>query len=323
MTGNFITGQATVERYIAARKAWYFLSVPTNTPYTMHQLWQENAADAASDPTAGFGIQLTGSGGIPKGFDKYTASPSVKTYNPANDSWVEVPSTNTTSMKNMNGYMVFIRGNRLSTAFNSPVTETVLRTKGTLYTQDQTPIIVSPDKYQAIGNPYASALDIRNIASTGLKDFFYIWDPNIGGEFGYGGYQTLSNNGAGDYEVTPGGGSFGAAGSVSNYIRSGCAFFVQATPSGGSLTFKEAAKSNSAGQISSAAGLPTPKLRATLYSFNSDNSTYIADGLLVNYKDDYSNTVDNLDAIKQINSSENFALKNGNKLLVIERRQHM
>ena len=320
MTGNFITGQATVERYISARKAWYFLSVPTNTSYTMHQLWQENAADANSDPTPGFGLQLSGSGGIPKGFDKYTASPSVKTYNSSNDSWVEVPSTNTTSMKNMNGYMVFVRGNRLATTYLSPVTETVLRTKGPLYTYDQAPIIVAPGKFQAIGNPYASSLDLRNINSTGLKDFYYIWDPKIGGEFGYGGYQTLSVNSAGDYEVTPGGGSFGAAGSVCNYIRSGWAFFMQATTSGGSLTFKESAKSNSTGQIATAGPLPSSKLRATLLSFNSDNSTYIADGLLVDYRDDYSNKADDMDAIKDINSSENFALKNGNTLLVIERR---
>ena len=84
MTGNFITGQATVERYIAARKAWYFLSVPTNTTSTMHQLWQENASDASVDPAPGFGIQLIRIRRHPKGFDKYTAAPSVKTYNPAN-----------------------------------------------------------------------------------------------------------------------------------------------------------------------------------------------------------------------------------------------
>ncbi|MDQ2862089.1 MAG: T9SS type A sorting domain-containing protein, partial [Bacteroidota bacterium] len=241
-------------------------------------------------------------------------------YDPTTDSWIGVPATNATSVKNPNGYIVFVRGNRLSTAFNSPVTETVLRTKGPLYTGDQAPIIVSPNKYASVGNPYASALDLRNITTSGLKDFFYLWDPNIGGQFGYGGYQTLSDNGNGDYEVTPGGGSFGASGSVNNYVRSGWAFFVQATPSGGSVTFKETDKSNSSGQISTAAKLPTPKLRANLLSFNADNSTQIADGLLVNYKDDYSNAVDTMDAIKQVNSSENLAVKNKNTLLVIERR---
>ena len=39
--GNIISGTVTVERYIAAHKAWRFLSVPTNTSQTVKQTWQE------------------------------------------------------------------------------------------------------------------------------------------------------------------------------------------------------------------------------------------------------------------------------------------
>ena len=44
MTGHTITGNVTVERYIPARKAWRFLSVPTQPSQTIHVAWQENQA---------------------------------------------------------------------------------------------------------------------------------------------------------------------------------------------------------------------------------------------------------------------------------------
>ena len=67
---------------------------------------------------------------------------------------------------------------------------------------------------------------MRSITKTGVKDFFYVWDPNLGGSSGYGGYQTFSYNGS-DYVVTPGMGSYGASGSISNRTESGQAFLVQ------------------------------------------------------------------------------------------------
>ena len=148
----------------------------------------------------------------------FTATPSMKTYNSATNTWVGIANTNTATIKATDGYMIFIRGDRAAIAFNSTPTQTVLRTKGSLYTGDQAPIPVSAGKFASIGNPYASALDMRSITKTGLKDFFYVWDPNLGGSNGNGGYQTFSYNGA-DYVITPGMGSYGASGSVSNYIR--------------------------------------------------------------------------------------------------------
>ena len=44
------------------------------------------------------------------------------------------------------------------------------------------------------------------------------------------------------------------------------------------------------------------------------------DGLLINYDDSYSNSVDDMDAIKSTNTSENLSIKTANTLLVIERR---
>ena len=161
---------------------------------------------------------------------------------------------------------------------------------------------------------------MRNITKTGVKDFFYVWDAALAGANGYGAYQTFSNDVSGNYVITPGGGSYGASGSISNYIQSGQAFFVQGDTGGGSLTFKEGAKTTGSGVVSVAPPVPTPQLRVNLYGVNTDNSTYIADGLLINYADNYSNTVDDMDGIKQTNSSENLSIKAPGKLLVVERR---
>ena len=65
-TGNGITGEVTVERYISARKAWRFLSIPTNTTQTVKQTWQEGGVNNSSNPVAGYGIQITGLVALPQ-----------------------------------------------------------------------------------------------------------------------------------------------------------------------------------------------------------------------------------------------------------------
>ena len=244
----------------------------------------------------------------------------MKTYNSLTDTWVGVANTNSLNIKTTTGYMTFIRGDRsVSSPFASPTT-TVLRTFGPLYTGNQAPVTVLANKFTAIGNPYASAIDMRNITKGGVKDFFYVWDPALSGSNGYGGYQTFSNNGSGNYVITPGGGSYGSSASISNYIASGLAFFVQGDTGGGSVTFKEGAKTTGSGVASIVQAIPKPQLLVNLYGFNANGSTFMADGLMVNYDDSYSNKVDDLDAIKSVNSSENLSVKNNNILLVVERR---
>jgi hypothetical protein len=313
-----ISGDAIIERYNSARKGWRFLSIPTNTTQTIKQAWQEGCGSNLNC-VSGLGTQITGSGGTAAGFDVYTSTPSMKTYNSSSNTWVGIPNTNSTNIKSTNGYMVFVRGDRSATAFNSTPTQTVLRTTGALYIGNLTPIAVSAGTFGSIGNPYASALDMRNITKTGLKDFFYVWDPQLAGSYGYGGYQTFSNSG-GNYVIIPGGGSYGTIGSISNYIQSGQAFFVQGDVGGGSLTFKENAKASGSRLVTVAASAPQPQLLACLLGVNADNSTYMADGFLVNYGDNYSNDVDDMDALKLTNTSENLAIKRDNILLVVERR---
>ena len=88
-----------------------------------------------------------------------------------------------------------------------------------------------PGQITPYNNPYASPLDLRKIAQS-LSVFFYVWDPNRGGIYGLGAFQTLSwNNGTGNYDVVPGGSS-SYPGNIDNFIESGQAFLV----SGGATT---------------------------------------------------------------------------------------
>ncbi len=320
LTGNTLTGNVTTERYIESKKAWRFLSVPVNTSETIQQAWQEGATSTTANPKPHFGIQLSGPGGTSAGFDLYSGSPSMKTYNSATGTWEGVPNTNNTSIKSTGGYMVFIRGDRTASSITSPVSSTTLRAKGPLYTGTLPAIPVAAGKFTSIGNPYSSAIDMRNISRSGVKDFFYVWDPMLSGTNGYGGYQTFSSDGRGNYVITPGGGSYGPAGSISNYIQSGQAFFVQGGSTGGSLTFSESSKASGSSIVNTPEGAPLPQLRATLIGVNGDKSTYIADGTLVNFGDTYSNSIDDMDALKSANGSENLSIKRNNKLLVVERR---
>jgi hypothetical protein len=323
MTGNSFAGKVTVERYIpGTKKAWRFLAVPTQPSQTIHEAWQENQS-ANSTSLSGNGLQIQGNVAdwSAKGFDAYVASPVVKTYNSANDTWTGISSTLVPFSSTAGGYMVFIRGDRTSNAYNSPVTSTILRTKGQLYVGDQQTITVPAKKFIAISNPYAAPLDLRKVdMSSNL--FIYVWDPNLGNS--YGGYQTLLKNASGNYIAIPGGGSYSHT--DNNLIQSGSAFFAF-NNNGGNLTIKESSKADV--NTDKVAFTPAPaldkarELSVLLYGVDANNNTLMADGILQNFDDSYSNDIDELDAKKSANSTENLSVKEGNQLLVVERKHTM
>ncbi|MEI2750114.1 MAG: hypothetical protein V9E88_15300 [Ferruginibacter sp.] len=234
--GN-ISGNVQMERYISARRAWRFLSVTTTGTQTINQAWQEGQAANVTSPS-GYGIQMTGPN-FPNGFDLYSAQPSIKTFVPATDTWAAVTSTNVPFAANT-AYMTFIRGDRTVNAFGQAATSTILRSRGSLIMGNRSPQTVNANQFAAVNNPYASAIDFRNVSKTSVDDKFYVWDPNLGT---LGGYQTFIKNGSGDYEVVVGGGSYGSAGTICNEIQNGQAFMVFATGSSGTITLQENDKS--------------------------------------------------------------------------------
>ncbi len=332
MTGNTITGNVTVERYNSKHKAWRFLSIPTNTTQTIRESWQEGGTSNTDNPKPGFGVQLTGAGGLPAGFDLYTGSPSMKIYNPETGNWVGVANTTTKNIKSTGGYQVLIRGNRSSNAFNSPVTESVLRTNGPLYTGSIGPISVIPDKFASIGNPYASSIDFTKINRTlGIDNKFYLWDPLISGALNLGGYQTFSSTN--NWEPVPGGSATYPTGMPNTTIQSGQAFFIHATkledflPGNYEVTFNESSKIAGSGlsSFSRPQGGSRPRsdrkfFRASLFT-GPTAADVIADGNAVAFDENYSNDIDGDDALKIAASGENFDVKRNTKLLAIEARK--
>ena len=98
---------------------------------------------------------------------------------------------------------MFVRGDRSVFTSGGAATPTILRTKGTLFTPATPPptTTVFAGKFESVGNPYASAIDMRNITLPGTQQFFIVWDPRLGGQNGYGAFQTFTRIGSDYYAV--------------------------------------------------------------------------------------------------------------------------
>ena len=337
--GNTITGNVTVERYINTglagnqhHKTWQLLAIPT-TGQTIRDSWMESAGAANANPHPGYGTQITsnvpGAANWPSpGFDALSVSPSMKTYNTLTGGYDGVPETDM-PIYDRRGYLVFVRGDRSVTGVNQAANQAILRTTGKLFTlapNAPPSSSVGAGQFTSVGNPYASALDLRNLSyGAGINKTVIVWDPTLttGSAYGYGAFQTLVYM-AGHYENLLTSTAYGLAGTTNNYIQSGQAFFIQSIGAGGTLTFKESDKAAVNGPLVTT---PNPvvinqaSLRITLYAVNADGTTELLDGTLSQFDNSYSNAIDGLDARKAMNTAENLAIRTAGKLLVLERRQ--
>ncbi len=306
-SGNTITGDVTVERFVTAKRAWRFLSVPTqNNLQTIHQAWQENQAAGVGAP-AGYGVQITSNlaGWAAAGFDLFSAGgPSVKTYVPASNTYAGIPNTSS-NFTTGTGYMTFVRGDRTITTFGPPPNTTVLRDKGALVTGTFAAPAIGAGLFAAIGNPHASAIDYTKLAKTNLTAFYYLWDPALGT---FGAFQTVSGGIA-----IPGGGSY-SGGHV--FIESGQAFFVKSSGPAGTLSFPENSKVDGSYLVTRPAGAGK-QIRTNLYLLDS-TGRHLYDGVSSEFDASYAATLDEMDADKLVNFGENLGIRRGGKNLSIE-----
>ncbi len=319
---SYITGNATIERYIPAKRVWRLLGVPlssTGAP-SINASWQEGVTTASPNPNPypGYGTHIAG-GTVGNGFDQSpTNYASMKYYNNVNNSLASVSNTNI-PITSYPGYFLFVNGNRsynISQGISTP-SNTTLRMKGKLAT-GSLPITVNAYNFTLVGNPYPSAIDFGTLTKTNVANTIYVWDPRMGGNYGLGGYVTGNwNSSMLRYDFTS------AISAVSQYIASGEAFFVKSNDnaSSGTLTIKESDKTLSGSdQVFGREGMYDPSIRVDLLKLNADSSRSLADGLLVTFDPGNSNNVNIDDAKKMTNSGENISLRRGADLLSIERR---
>ena len=322
ISGNTISGNVTIERYIPARRAWRLLSAPVcscSAP-TINTAWQEGVT--SGNPNPGYGTQITGGTAV-NGFDQgVNSNAAIKYYNTTTNLFVGLPlspGTNT-AITTYPGYFLFIRGDRstnLLQGVNAALTPTTLRMRGQVNTGNF-PVNINAVNFTLAGNPYPAAVDFHTLTKSNVNDKLYVWDPKLAGGAGVGGYVTLLwNSGTSSYDATS------SVSPISRYIPSGEGFFVESldgvTP--GTLTFKETDKNNSGSDLLFRPVYGNEKMRINLLAVNADGSASLSDGVLTTYDNDNANAVDKNDAKKLYNTAENICIWRDSKNLAIERRQ--
>ncbi|MFC4263959.1 beta strand repeat-containing protein, partial [Ferruginibacter yonginensis] len=326
-SGNTITGKVNVERYLYAKKAWRLLATPVSiaTSPTITASWREGGPTTST----GYGTQISGPASF-VGMDQVTQRASMKYYDAASNSYIDVTNANTAKIANKEGYYVFVRGDR-SINTTGATGATNLRIKGDLLTGTQS-FTVPANKFYSFGNPYASRIDFRTVSKSNIANAFIVWNPNNAGAYNAGAFETYTWNGTNYVK---------AGGVIRNFIESGEAIFVQSnTGTAGTVTVNESDKGSgsslqsrmtttatapqeAASTETGRPGVTFPTLEINLYAKDIDGSEYLADGVLLNFANNFSAGVDNMDVRKILNTADNLAIKNGTYNLVVERRPHL
>jgi hypothetical protein len=332
-------GRAVVERFIpidstlapaalnpgSHRKSWQFLSVPTFGPQTINQAWQDSASTANQNRYSGYGTQITGSvvnaNDVSIGFDVFTLTPSIKQYAPLTNTWIGASNTKSTPIESKKGYMLFVRGDRSVTAFNSPGKSTILRTRGKLFSPGNLPSnsTIQANQFESLGNPYVSPIDFTLIGKSGtsIENSFWVWDPLLTGVEGLGGYQLLSSVN-GDYLPTPGGTANYPTAQKCSTIQAGQAFFMHA-PAAGSVTvsFDENCKKENYASSFRTINSSSKYLRVQLKT-DLNSQSLVQDGAVMVWNNNFRKSIDAFDAIKFLNPGSNisFVHSNGEKLSI-------
>jgi hypothetical protein len=327
MLGN-ISGisNATIERYFPAKRAFRLFSSSVTTTSSIKANWMENAtpgvagsypysAGSANNPTAGYGTQITGSGGNTNGFDATTTNnPSLFTFDKPSQSWTAVTSVNSGTITAGNAYRIYIRGDRSINLGNNSATAsaTVLRTAGSLLSGTQTISLSDTiNDWSMVGNPFQSVVDMAAATKTNTTDYYYIWDPTLGTQGAYVAWNFTSGT------------SNNASSAMNRFLQPGQAFFIQTAATGAaSIAFPESAKGTAASQTLTSQAMRTTatptSLAAMLYYADSlKANANAADGLRVIFADGASNDIDKYDARKLENTDENIAInRNGTRLAI-------
>ena len=332
-----ISGNVTVERFIPAKRAWRLLSSAVSGT-TINAAWQEGKNNNVDADQTGYGTHITG-GATGDGFDlSSTNGASLKTWNQAGQNWVNATATNTGTITDHSGYIIFIRGDRSLniTGVQPAANNTILRTTGTLRQGNFTNYVTTSatsTHYTLMGNPYASPIDlgllvkdtdngyfdgpdVDLIPDQPLLKTFYSWDPTLTGLNGVGGYVLMQTTDGDTWEYTPHGGAQ-TGNNNARFVPSGAAVFVKSPGSAQAITMKESYKTTGTTNLTY---FRTANANTNLAINLNNSSSDIIDGIRVKFDDNYSNDVTAEDANKLNNENENIAIRRNNQSLIVEKR---
>ena len=196
-SNNTVEGKVVIERYIAARRAWRFLTAPVTAASNVNisGSWQEGAVvtdpaanTAGTNPAPGYGTHI--SLGYPvasPGYDlNITGYTSIKYFTAAGLNGIPT-ATNTGNIIDQSGYFLFVRGSRstqLSLGTAAPLTATVLRVKGFINTGLKN-IVLNPglrsgsSRFRVVNNPYPSAIDFHKLLQNPTNAVLVAVDNNV------------------------------------------------------------------------------------------------------------------------------------------------
>jgi hypothetical protein len=228
-----------------------------------------------------------------------------------------INSTVNSVLPDEQGFMLFTRGDRqvLHDRFNA----TILKPFGSLKKLTQMATIdakgaaLPSPTLTVVGNPYPSQIDFDTLLnfipgnSSVIEPHFWVWDSNLTGTQGFGGFRLVTKVGA-NWQSVP----LQTGSTISNnaqVIQSGQAFMVEGTNDGGTLNFTERAKllaTNTTALVPFEVGNNDPGVKPTSIYVNlhkvTNGEKELIDGALAVIGDGYqSETSDKLD-IKKIST---------------------
>ncbi len=289
-SGLAISGNITVERYIpSSYRRYRFLASPVVGGTSLQ--WRDNGAT-----NAGRGIHITNLTGTvdasitnaPSAF-KYTESLTAGGSD-INSKWEAIDGN--TTLNNGQGYRVYVRGDRTksltSNADTSP-NETTIWVTGTYpISPINIPITYNPslgNGWNLVGNPFPSSIDWNASSGwtkTNIQNTIWIWNP--------------VNNSYGSFD------GITAVNSVTRYISSGQAFFIQAIGTSPVLSVNENVKVlNTPANLFKAPETNTLRIKIKNDTIESDETVI---RFMENKNDDF---VNNEDIVKIINPNSNIA----------------
>ena len=297
-TNYGVIGNVNVERFIPGgpgKRKWRFLSFATsdNSLMSLNQLIDD--------------ILITAPAGAAGGFDINPLNPantaSLRTYTEstigaASNGWTD-PSSINNNIATVVGFEVFVRGSRTLTNpylnWTEPDNVTIDYT-GVLNKGDITKTLSytntnnsTSDGFNLVGNPYASAIDFENgnLTKTNIQNKFWSYNPNTGL---YGIYDASLHTGTN---------------SITQYIASSQGFFVKATATNPSITFKETCKSDNPGNNYFKSNNSSQNILPILKIGISNDSTFTDETLLVFDENASALGEDEHDAFKWFNDALN------------------